>query len=120
MGINGYLAGGVDTIGGANECALVAIIDSFRQSNNLPIPLPRVWENSQSNWIQLKNAGPVTLNQFRVRLTDMTGRKIENLSGDSSIWFKIRRAPHSSSAFKLPGDSMNGNNSNDWIKRLHD
>ena len=120
MGINGYLGGGIDAIGGANECPLVAIIDSFQQNDILPIPLPRVWETSQSNWVQLKNAAPLSLNQFRVRLTDMTGRKIENLAGDSSIWFKVRKSAKSSSAFKMPGESMNGNNPNEWIKRLHD
>ena len=32
----------------------------------------------------------MTINQLKVKLTDVTGRKLQNLQPESTIWIKIR------------------------------
>ena len=118
MGINGFLAGS-DNLGGTHQCPLVGIVDGFQTINRVPMPSPKVWELTNNNWIRLNNASAISLNQMRVRLTDLTGKRIMNLLPDSSVWFKIRRAPKSASSFKLPGDALNGNQPTDWLEQLH-
>jgi hypothetical protein len=125
LGITGYLAGGSNETGGANQAPIVAISDSFTYDTRLGLGLsPKVWELSNKNWIKLQNSQAMNLNQFRVRITDLTGRKIDYLQGVSSIWFEIRasRTP----AIKMPGNSCwkpkpcKDTNPNDWIKHLAD
>lgn len=125
LGITGYLAGGSTESGGANQAPVVAISDSFTYDTRLGLGVsPKVWELSNKNWIKLQNAQAVNLNQFRVRITDLTGRKVDYLQGVSSVWFEIRasRTP----AIKMPSNicwkpkPCTDNNPNDWIKSLAD
>ncbi len=86
--IDGALGGGSTVWGGSNDACILGIapirLDNDKSDSTYNEP-------SNENWIKLKNLSMDSLNQLKVKLTDTTGRKINNLAPNSTIWIKIRQ-----------------------------
>ena len=101
--VEGALGGGSTVWGGSNSAQIIGIA---------PIQLNYTGENSNSsynepsneNWIKLKNLCMNSLNQLKVKITDTTGRKLSNLSPNSTIWIKIRQGQEDRSLKAGDGD----------------
>lgn len=88
--IEGSLGGGSTVWGGSNSACILGVSPiklnyDFENSNS------SYYEPSSENWIKLKNLCLDSLNQLKVLVTDTTGRKLINLSPNTTIWLKIRQ-----------------------------
>lgn len=96
--IEGSLGGGSSVWGGANDAQILGIAP-IRIVKNTEISASTengavYTEASNENWIKLSNLCMDSLNQLQVKITDPTGRKLKNLSPDTTIWIKIRQGEH--------------------------
>jgi len=96
--IEGSLGGGSTVWGGANDAQILGIAPVKITKNS---ELQQATQNgaiyteaSNENWIKLKNMCMDSLNQLQVKITDPTGRKMKNLSPDTTIWIKIRQGEY--------------------------
>ena len=92
--IEGSLGGGSTVWGGANDAQILGVAPirilkntAIVQTNGQSI----YTETSNENWIKLSNLCMDSLNQLKIKLTDPTGRKLKNLSPNTTIWIKIRQ-----------------------------
>ncbi len=95
--IEGSLGGGSSVWGGANDAQILGVAP-IRILKNLQINPSNgqsiYTETSNENWIKLSNLCMDSLNQLKIKLTDPTGRKLTNLSPNTTIWIKIRQGTH--------------------------
>lgn len=87
--IDGELGGGNNVYGGANSANILGVVGLHGETNN-EIDGIVYREPSLENYVKLKNINGMTINQLKVKLTDVTGRKLQNLQPESTIWIKIR------------------------------
>ncbi len=86
--IDGSLGGGSDVWGGSNSACILGV-SPIKVNNTTDSSLYN--EPSNENWIKMKNLCMDSLNQLKVLITDSTGRKLINLSPNSTVWLKIRQ-----------------------------
>jgi len=87
--MDGELGGGNNVYGGANSANILGVVGLHGETNN-EIDGIVYREPNFENWIKLKNVNGMSINQLKVKLTDVTGRKLQNLQPESTIWIKIR------------------------------
>ena len=87
LSIEGELGSGSGVYGGANTANILGVIGLAVTSDSRT----NVYhEPNFENYIKCKNLSEDSINQLKVKLTDVTGRKLIGLAPDSTIWIKIR------------------------------
>jgi hypothetical protein len=95
--IEGSLGGGSSVWGGSNDAQIVGVapIKILKNLQISPNNGQSIYtETSNENWIKLSNLTLDSLNQLKIKLTDPTGRKLINLSPNTTIWLKLRQGTH--------------------------
>ena len=92
LSIEGELGSGSTVWGGSNTANILGVVGLGVTGSNRS----NVYrELNQENWIKLKNLSPDALNQLKIKLTDVTGRKLIGIAPDTTIWIKIRCGDYS-------------------------
>jgi len=91
--IEGELGSGSTVWGGANTANILGVVGLGVTNSQSRCNVYH--ELNNDHWIKLKNLSESAQNQLKVKLTDVTGRKLIGLAPDTTIWIKIRCGDYS-------------------------